>query len=326
MEKLLDRVIPEWAKSVNCGITVCDAEGNIIYMNDKARDIFKSHGDMVGKNLMPCHSKRSRDIMHHLMESGESNCYTIQKNGIRKMIYQTPWRLDGSTAGLVEISMEIPWEMNHYNRDEIPFIPDAFLFDLDGVIIDSEGAYTTIWDTINQSFPTGIVDFATKIKGTTLSNILSTYFPDPNLQDNVEQMLYALEAKMDYQIFPGALNLLTRIKAAGIPCALVTSSNDVKMKHLWQQHPELKEYFNVTVTADMITRSKPDPEGYLKAAELLNVAPQKCVVIEDSVQGVLAGEAADSFVIGICGTHPADSLRPHAKVVVDDLAKIFWHS
>lgn len=109
-------MIPEWAKELNCAVTVCDTEGVIIYMNDKAKATFASHGDMVGKSLMPCHNDRSRAIIHGMLETGGSNCYTISKGGLRKMIYQTAWKEDGHVKGLVEISMEIPEEMPHYNR------------------------------------------------------------------------------------------------------------------------------------------------------------------------------------------------------------------
>jgi hypothetical protein len=52
-----------------------------------------------------------------MLESGRANVYTIQKNGRRKLIYQSPWYRDGKYAGLVELSLEIPWEMPHFNRD-----------------------------------------------------------------------------------------------------------------------------------------------------------------------------------------------------------------
>ena len=88
----------------------------ILYMNDKAKETFASHGDLVGKSLIPCHSERSRGIIADLLATGGSNAYTIQKNGVKKMIYQTAWKENGEVAGLVEISMIIPEEMPHYIR------------------------------------------------------------------------------------------------------------------------------------------------------------------------------------------------------------------
>lgn len=80
-------------------------EGVILYMNDKAKETFASHGDLVGKNLMGCHNERSKEIIRSLLETGGSNAYTIEKNDLRKMIYQTAWKENGQVAGLVKS----PW-------------------------------------------------------------------------------------------------------------------------------------------------------------------------------------------------------------------------
>lgn len=109
-------MIPDWAKEMNCAVTVCDKDGVILYMNDKAKETFARHGDLIGKSLIPCHNDRSRAIIADLLATGGSNAYTIQKNGQKKMIYQTAWRENGEVAGLVEISMVITEEMPHYVR------------------------------------------------------------------------------------------------------------------------------------------------------------------------------------------------------------------
>ena len=101
---------------MNCAVIVCDKDGVILYMNDKAKETFAKHGDLIGKSLIPCHNDRSRAIIADLLATGGSNAYTIQKNGQKKMIYQSAWRENGEVAGLVEISMVIPEEMPHYVR------------------------------------------------------------------------------------------------------------------------------------------------------------------------------------------------------------------
>lgn len=106
----------EWAEEINAAVTVCDAEGVILFMNSRARQTFARHGDLIGKNLFECHSESSRMKIRHMLATGESNAYTISKEGQRKMIYQTPWRREGVIAGMVEISMVIPEEMPHYIR------------------------------------------------------------------------------------------------------------------------------------------------------------------------------------------------------------------
>lgn len=111
--------IPEvkWAEGMNCAVTVCDKEGIVLYQNAKSRETFAKSGDMRGRSLIPCLSDRSREIIADMLATGRSNCYTIEKQGLHKMIYQTPWRDgNGDIAGLVEISMVIPENMPHYVR------------------------------------------------------------------------------------------------------------------------------------------------------------------------------------------------------------------
>ena len=100
-----------WAEEVNCAVTVCDTEGVVLYMNEKARATYAKHGDLIG-----CHSERSGEIIRRLLATNGTNAYTIEKQGVRKMIYQTAWKEGGEVRGLVEISMEIPAEMPHYIR------------------------------------------------------------------------------------------------------------------------------------------------------------------------------------------------------------------
>ena len=105
-----------WADEIDCAVTVCDTEGVILYMNEKARATFAKHGDLIGRNLFDCHSERSREMIRRMLATGGTNAYTIEKQGVRKMIYQTVWKEHGEIRGLVEISMEIPCEMPHYIR------------------------------------------------------------------------------------------------------------------------------------------------------------------------------------------------------------------
>lgn len=120
MEKeRIKELIPDWAFGMNCAVTVCDKNLNIIYMNRRSRETYVKHGGeaLIGKSLLPCHNEHSLAIMHEILETGEANAYTISKEGKRKMIYQTPWRdVEGNISGIVEISMVIPDDMPHYVR------------------------------------------------------------------------------------------------------------------------------------------------------------------------------------------------------------------
>lgn len=198
----------------------------------------------------------------------------------------------------------------------------AFLFDLDGVLIDSEGQYTEIWKTVNREYPTGIPSLETAIKGCTLDKILADHYPDPAIQKKVVDRLYELESQMPYPYLPGATALLAGLKDRAIPFALVTSSNNVKMAHLREERPELLPLFDFVVTADLITRSKPDPEGYLLAACKLNRDIENCIVFEDSLQGVMAGRNSGAFTVGVAGTLPRNTIAPYCDLVVDSLEEI----
>ena len=107
----------DWAEDIEGAVTVCDAEGVVMYMNKRSRETFNKDGrSMVGQSLMPCHNERSQAIIRDMLEQNKPHCYTITKHGQRKLIYQTPWRKGGEVKGLVEFSFVLPDEMPHYDR------------------------------------------------------------------------------------------------------------------------------------------------------------------------------------------------------------------
>jgi hypothetical protein len=104
-----------WARELPAAVTVCDRRGIIVEMNDKAKGTFS--GDLVGKSVLDCHPEPARTKLAELLATGKSNVYTIEKKGIRKLIYQSPWYQDGQFAGLLEISLELPASLPHFRRD-----------------------------------------------------------------------------------------------------------------------------------------------------------------------------------------------------------------
>ncbi len=116
---MMEKELPDWAYGMNCAVTVADANCTIIYMNERSRATFAARGgtDLIGHNLMDYHNDRSRAIIRRLLDEGGTNAYTIEKEGVRKMIFQSAWRdAQGKVAGLVEFSMVIPDDMPHYIR------------------------------------------------------------------------------------------------------------------------------------------------------------------------------------------------------------------
>lgn len=107
-----------WVKEFPAAVTVCDADGVILEMNDKAARTFEKDGGykLVGANLLDCHPDPARSKVERLLAAREKNVYTIEKNGVKKLIYQSPWYQNGEYAGFVEVSLEIPFEMEHFIR------------------------------------------------------------------------------------------------------------------------------------------------------------------------------------------------------------------
>lgn len=198
----------------------------------------------------------------------------------------------------------------------------AFLFDLDGVIIDTEGQYQEFWGAIGREFLPHILDFATRIKGSTLVAIHNNYFPDPAVRSEVDRRLEAYESTMRYPIFAGALEFVGWARSAGIPCAIVTSSNHDKMRQLAAQHPTLTDLFDRTFTAEDAGRGKPYPDCYIRAAHEMGFDPEDCVVFEDSINGLKAGRSSGAFVVGLTTTHPETLVAAHSDLTIQSLAQL----
>ena len=108
-----------WVKEFPAAITVTDPEGVILEMNDKAALSVADDGgrELIGKNVLDCHPEPARSTLKSLMDKQETNIYTIEKKGIKKLIYQSPWYQNGLYAGFIEFSFEIPFDMPHHIKD-----------------------------------------------------------------------------------------------------------------------------------------------------------------------------------------------------------------
>jgi len=108
-----------WVQEFAAAITVSDAQGKIIEMNAKAARTFEKDGGtkLIGTSVLDCHPEPARSKLRSIMKNRKPNVYTIEKAGIKKLIYQAPWFKGGKYAGVVELSAEIPCEMPHFVRD-----------------------------------------------------------------------------------------------------------------------------------------------------------------------------------------------------------------
>ncbi len=110
--------MPDWVGEFTGAVTVCDRTGVILYMNAKAMATFAAEGGaaLVGTNVLDCHPEPSRSKLAAMMAEGRPNVYTIEKNGRKKLIHQSPWCQNGLYAGFVELSLELPAGMPHFIR------------------------------------------------------------------------------------------------------------------------------------------------------------------------------------------------------------------
>ena len=182
------------------------------------------------------------------------------------------------------------------------------LFDLDGVLIDTESQYSVFWGDIGEKYLGNREEFAARIKGSNLSTILNNNFPDPDLQKDIVSQLDEFQANMSYAIYPGVRDFIQQLVENGIPMCIVTSSDDRKMESLFEQQPYFKEVFRHIITGDMVTKSKPDPECFIKGAELIGADIRQCFVFEDSMQGIAAGIASGATVIALDTTNSREAI------------------
>jgi HAD superfamily hydrolase (TIGR01509 family) len=185
--------------------------------------------------------------------------------------------------------------------------------------MDTESQYTLFWDEKGKKHHPEIPNFGHHIKGQTLTQLYEQYFLQPEgLQEQITQELNEFETKMDFPFIPGVVDFMKELREKGVKMAIVTSSNDKKMAHVYRACPELKEMFDLILTSDMFTRSKPDPDCFLTAAEKLGFTPDECVVYEDSLHGLQAARNACMMVIGLATTLPVERIAPLADEVWTD--------
>lgn len=174
------------------------------------------------------------------------------------------------------------------------------LFDLDGVIIDTEPLYSEFWKGIGEIYFPNDKDFALKLKGQTLTDIYEHFFKENIVaQSEIRHRLSVFESTMPFPYIEGAIDYVKFLKQQGVPTAIVTSSDKYKMERLYSAHPDFHQLFNIILTAEDSFRSKPAPDCYINAAKCLGVTPKACVVFEDSLNGLKAARDSGAYVVGV---------------------------
>jgi len=109
----------DWVEEFPVAVTVTDADGTIVEMNARSIRAFAQDGGaaLIGTSVFDCHPEPSRTKTVQLYAGRAPNHYTIRKGGQKKIIHQIPWTKDGVFAGFVEISVPIPEDLPHFDRD-----------------------------------------------------------------------------------------------------------------------------------------------------------------------------------------------------------------
>ena len=195
----------------------------------------------------------------------------------------------------------------------------ACLFDLDGVVFDTEPLYTLFWRNLDKRLRPNIDNFEHIIKGQTLVQIYDKYFAgEEKKQEEITAFVNEYEQNMSFNYITGFEDFVKDVRSKGIKTAVVTSSNLEKMLNVYNKHPEFKGYFDEILTSEDFEESKPSPDCYFKAAARFGVSPKECIVFEDSFNGLRSGIASGARVIGLATTNSMAEIESYTKEIISN--------
>lgn len=203
------------------------------------------------------------------------------------------------------------------------------IFDMDGVIFDSERAYVNAYKTLAPKY--GLHDWDAVHRacmdsiGVTREKTRQIFFEYVGHEfdyDTYREEVSELLMKTDYELKPGVYELFAWLKETGAHIALASSTREESVRRSLDK-AKLTEYFETLVCGDMITNSKPHPEIFLTAAERIEADPKSCYVIEDSYNGIRAAHAAGTHPIMVPDIlQPDEEIRELAEVVLPSLFEV----
>ena len=204
----------------------------------------------------------------------------------------------------------------------------AVIFDLDGVLVDSNPYHKQTWKKFCERHDIEITDelLEKEVFGRTGDESLPILFNKPLHREELTAYNEEIDGMFrqyfvqELQPVKGLVDFLENLKQENIPVAVATSAPPENIVAVMAQ-TGLGRYFDTIVDKTQITKGKPNPEIYLKAAALINMQPKDCIVIEDSLAGVQAGLAAGMKVIGVTTTHTPEELN-HTNLVINDFTEL----
>ena len=205
----------------------------------------------------------------------------------------------------------------------------AVLFDMDGVIINNNDFHRDAFHVFNKKHNIFIPDneFKSKVFGKTNAEVLRMLFGDHLSDAEIDDLAEEKEAMFrelydpHFILSEGLSAFLERLKTAGIPLAVGTNAPQSNLTYTLNRGG-IAHYFSAQVTPLLVQNPKPAPDIYRKAAELLGIAPERCIVFEDSLTGIQAAKGAGAKVIAITSTYSRAELEQVADRVIDSFNEV----
>jgi beta-phosphoglucomutase family hydrolase len=197
----------------------------------------------------------------------------------------------------------------------------ALIFDMDGVIVDSNPLHRDAWTAFNRRY--GLETTAAMLErmyGRRNDQIIHDYFGDdlPEIEvaarGAAKEEIYRgmLAGRIEEALVPGLHPFLDRFRS--VPMAVASNAEPENVNFVIDR-AGLRHYFRVVIDGHQVSRPKPDPEIYLRAATLLEIAPSNCIVFEDSHTGIAAARSAGMRVVGVATTYVN---LPGADIMADN--------
>lgn len=200
--------------------------------------------------------------------------------------------------------------------------PDAIIFDMDGTLMNNNPYHYKAWQTFYEKHNRNLTfdEYKKEISGRTSVEIFQTFFGKEMTPEEITT--YANEKNLLYrQIYEphikpvdGLLPLLKEIYEHQIPMCIATSGTPQNVRFMFKHIP-IEKYFVRVIDASEVTHGKPAPDIFLKAASYANANVAKCIVFEDSVNGVAAARAANMKVVGVATTETGEALKDTNAVI-----------
>ncbi len=206
--------------------------------------------------------------------------------------------------------------------------PEAVIFDLDGTLIDNNSYHIEAWKVFYDKIgkPFSKEEYMQNINGRINSDIFNYIFNTTLSSDEID--LYSTEKEALYRelyqphIKPinGLIDFLEELEKEKIPKAIATSGLTPNINFMFE-HVPIKKYYADVIDASQISKGKPHPEIFLKAAAAVKANPENCVAFEDSVAGIRSAKAAGMKVIALTTTHTAQDVK-EADLIIKDYTEI----